>query len=65
MRQSPTSPEIQRWVRKEHGFVPKDCWIAHCKEIHGLPLAANRDDPAVPCSPEKVVTEAFRHFGMV
>jgi hypothetical protein len=38
MRQPATYQEIQSWVQKEFGFKPETCWIAHCKEINGLPL---------------------------
>lgn len=27
-----------RWVQEHHGFTPKTCWIAHCKELVGLPV---------------------------
>ena len=38
MRQPVTYLEIQKWVYRRHGFIPKTCWIAHCKELCGLPL---------------------------
>ena len=25
--------QIQAWVKANHGFVPKSCWIAHMKEL--------------------------------
>ena len=62
--------EIQGWVRSGRGWTPKTCWIAHCKELAGLP---RRDAPnrrsgvrAVPCPPEKrpPIFDAFRRFGM-
>ncbi len=71
IRQSATYREIQNWVRKEHGFLPKTCWIAHCKEIHGLPLGKtpNRYGRALvePCPAEKVdaIAKALRHFRML
>jgi hypothetical protein len=62
--------QIQEWVRQRYGFVPQTCWIAHMKELHGLPLrdAPNRRGERVkPCPPERrgPIEEAFRHFGMV
>jgi len=57
MRETATYQEIQKWVRQQFGFKPKTCWIAHCKEICGLPLgsAPNRqgEERVEPCPPEK------------
>lgn len=66
-----TYAEIRKWVKQQFGFAPKDCWIAHCKELKGLPLkrAWNRRGALriVPCPPEKqaAIERAFRHFGML
>ncbi len=63
-----TYKDIQDWARKNHGFTPKSCWIAHCKELNGLAVKTNRTTPRiVPCPPNKrVATEsAFRHFGLL
>lgn len=63
--------EIQNWVRSHYGWVPKSCWIAHCKELAGLPVrrAWNRrgDQRMVPCPAEKraAIFAAFHHFGML
>ncbi|MGA9058857.1 MAG: hypothetical protein WB763_20375 [Terriglobia bacterium] len=71
MRESATYQEIQKWVQLEFGFKPKTCWIAHCKEIYGLPLGAapNRqgEERVEPCPPEKrpAIKKAFQHFGML
>ena len=65
-----TYPEIQSYVKKTYGFVPKTCWIAHVKEICNLPvrMAWNRSgDRSNPCPPDKMIfiKEAFRHFKMI
>ena len=66
-----TYREIQAWVKRTYCFVPKTCWIAHCKELHGLPRrdAPNRqgDDRVVPCPAHKqiAIEAAFRHFRMI
>lgn len=67
-----TYAQIQEYVRSQYGFTPQTCWIAHVKELCGLPVrqAYNRYDPGVrekPCPPEKVepIKAAFRHFGMI
>lgn len=63
---------IQKWVKAKHGRVPKTCWIAHCKELAGLPVkrAPNRiqDGRAVPCDDldmRDAIFEAFKHFKML
>ncbi len=39
-----TYKQIQEYVRPRYRFVPKTCWIAHVKELCGLPVrkAPNR-----------------------
>lgn len=61
-----TYKDIQDWVRKNHGFAPKSCWIAHCKELNGLPVKTSRSTPrVVPCPASKrvAIEKAFRNFG--
>ncbi len=64
--------DIQAYVRAEYGFVPETCWIAHAKEVSGLPTrrAHNRLSPASrkrPCPIDKraPIIEALRHFGLL
>ena len=60
-----TYKKIQGWVKKNYGFIPKTCWIAHCKELYGLPVKRVpnrfRDDREVPCpeSKRRSIYEAF------
>jgi hypothetical protein len=69
-REIATYQEIQKWVESHHGFQPKTCWIAHCKELQGMPVraAVNRhgEARAEECPPEKrtAIFQAFRNFGM-
>ena len=66
-----TYKEIQDWVRQQYDGVPKTCWIAHCKELAGLPRqdAWNRQGSTrkVPCPLEKLepIFAAFQHFKML
>ena len=66
-----TYKQIQAWVKQQHGFVPKPCWIADIKDQAGLPMrqAPNRQgaEPVYPCPPGKVepIRSALRHFGMI
>lgn len=66
-----TYREIQEWVRENHGWLPKTCWIAHCKEQAGLDprVAPNRQSESRrlhPCPPGKApaIFSAFKHFEM-
>ena len=67
-----TYKEIQDYVKSTYGFLPKTCWIAHIKELCGVPVkvAYNRHSPdkrEKPCPPEKIepIQAAFRHFKMI
>ena len=67
-----TYQEIQKWVWQHHRFVPKSGWIAHCKELYGVPISRrtfNRkyDQRRNRCPAEKqlAIKEAFRHFKML
>ena len=67
-----TYEEIQDYVKSRYGFVPKTCWIAHMKELCGIPVkqAPNRFSITrreVPCPPDKMeaIRNAFRYFGMI
>jgi hypothetical protein len=67
-----TYVEIQKFVQRHHGFIPKTGWIAHVKEVHSVPTVrganrARRDRDLEPCPPEKreAIEEALRHFGMI
>ena len=61
-----TSAEIQKFVQRHHGFIPKTGWIAHVKEVHGVPTLrganrARRGRDVEPCPQEKrEATSAFR-----
>jgi hypothetical protein len=67
-----TDAEIQKFVQHQHGFIPTTEWIAHVKEVHGIPTLrrANRargGRDIAPCPPEKreAIEEALRHFGVI
>jgi hypothetical protein len=65
-----TDKQIQEYVRRHYGYTPETCWIAHVKELNGLPVrTAHNRQGAVrmkPCPPEKQehIRKAFVHFGM-
>lgn len=63
---------IKGRVKQQSGFVPKTCWIAHVKELNGLPVAVayNRHDPSVrrvSCPPSKriAIESAFRSLALL
>jgi hypothetical protein len=67
-----TNAEIQKFVQRHHGFIPKVGWIAHVKEVHGVPTLrglhrARRGRAVEPCPSEKreAIEEALRHFGVI
>jgi hypothetical protein len=67
-----TDPEIQKFVQRHHGFIPKAGWIAHVKEAHGISTLrganlARRGRDIEPCPAEKreAIEEALRHFGLI
>jgi hypothetical protein len=66
LRPHATDQEIQKWVVRQHGFVPESTWITRCKEEFGLaaPGDALQENP---CPPDKVaaIKQAFRHFGLL
>jgi len=31
-QQQATDQEIQKWIPRQHGFVPESAWLLHCKE---------------------------------
>ncbi|MDI6638572.1 MAG: hypothetical protein QME82_06665 [Bacillota bacterium] len=67
-----TYRRIQEYVKRQYGFTPKTCWIAHVKELCGLEprVSPNRYDASRrvnPCPPDKVgaIKEALKYFGMI
>ena len=63
--------EIQEWIRGRYGWTPKTCWIAHCKELAGLPLRTahnrrnrERKNPC-PLTKREAIFSAFLHSGMI
>ena len=67
----PTYSEIQKFVQRHHGFIPKPAWINHVKVVWGLstrqaPNRAGQDRRVVPLPPEKreAIEQALRHFGL-
>jgi hypothetical protein len=67
-----TDAEIQKFVQRHHGFIPKTAWIAHVKKAHGVPTLreanrARRHRDVEPCPAEKreAIEEALRHFGVI
>ena len=62
-----TDQEIQKWVARQHGFIPQSDWIAHCKELVGIlvPLESRHADQACPTDKQIAIKQAFRYFGML
>lgn len=67
-----TYREIQDDIRINEGRVVKTCWIAHVKELNGLPLrkAPNRhsvNQRVYPCPPEmrELIEASMRKLGVL
>ena len=65
-----TNTEIQKFVQRHHGFIPKTGWIAHVKKIHGIPTLreanrARRSRAIEPAEKREAIEEALRHFGVL
>jgi hypothetical protein len=61
-----TYRDIQIFVRHRYGVVAQSCWIAHVKELNGLPLKRRCANERVkPCPPQwrAAIEEAIRYFG--
>jgi NADH:ubiquinone oxidoreductase subunit D len=66
-----TYTQIKNYVKEHYGFKPKECWIAHVKEMSGIKIkpAWNRQgiERKEPCPPKKVevIREALMYFRMI
>ncbi len=67
-----TYSKIQEYVKINYDFSVKTCWIAHMKELHGLPVRVaynriNTDLRENPCPFNKqgAITSAFKYFDMI
>ena len=62
---------ITDWVKKNYGYVPQTCWIAHVKELCGLIIKPswNRigEERKKPCPPERIadIKAALKHFNLI
>jgi len=43
-----TDQEIQKWISRQHGFVPESAWILHFKEQFGLVAPGTAQRESVP-----------------
>lgn len=64
--------QIQQYIKSKYGYSVKTCWIAHMKEVCGIPvrMAHNRYDSdrrTHPCPSDKqaAIRDAFQHFNML
>lgn len=65
-----TYEEIREYVDLTHRCYVKDCWIAHVKELNGLPvrMSPNRMSPRKHPCPDwarPLIEQAMQHFGML
>lgn len=58
--------DIQMIVKAKHGVVAQSCWIAHVKELNGLPLRSARTGERVKPWPPQLraaIEDAMRQVG--
>jgi hypothetical protein len=61
-----TDQEIQKWISRQHGFVPESTWILHCKEQFGLaPPGTTLNENSCPSEEVAAIQQAFRRFGLL
>ncbi len=67
-----TYAEIQKDIKLHEGLTVKTCWIAHVKEINGLPMrqAPNRANSTVrqyPCPQDirPMIEASMKRLGML
>jgi hypothetical protein len=61
-----TYKALQNYIRAAHGRVMQSCWIAHVKELLGLPVKSRRTgERQKPCPPQwrPVIEQAMRKLG--
>lgn len=64
--------QIQEYIKKTHDVSIKSCWVAHAKEICGIPTrkANNRknvNERLYPCPDDEfqLIKATFKKFGMI
>ena len=65
-----TYKQIQVYVQGKYGYTPKTCWIAHAKELSGIPVRKSHNrkgERKHPCPENKLesIQDAFRYFKMI
>ncbi len=61
-----TYRDIALWVKARYQITVQTCWIAHVKELNGLPLRSRRTRERVKQCPPKwrpAIEEAMRAVG--
>lgn len=60
---------IQNLVKRQHGITVQSCWIAHVKELNGLPMRPSRrtGPRKKPCPDQWIgpIEQAMRELGIL
>lgn len=67
-----TYDDIEAYVQTTYGRSVKDCWIAHVRELNGLPVrrawnrkpGPGRQNPC-PDWARRMIEDAMKHFRMI
>ena len=62
--------DIKKYVKEKYGFNPKNGWIAHAKEVNGIPIKRSplrKGARKWPCPNNRLddLKEALTHFGLI
>jgi hypothetical protein len=65
-----SNDEIRIYLKKRHGFEPKNGWIAHAKDVYGIPLKGKRQSVGErkwKCPKKRLeqIKDAFVYFKML
>ncbi|HYO83644.1 MAG TPA: hypothetical protein VES20_19740 [Bryobacteraceae bacterium] len=60
-----TNLEIQKWVVRQHSFVPETSWIEACRREWGLTGESAGGESSCPPDKKLIIRQAFRALGLL
>jgi len=65
-----TNDDIREYIFEKYNFKAKNAWIAHAKEVYGLPTRRSNRESDIrkwPCPKKRLeqIREAFVHFKLL
>jgi len=65
LRGEVTNLEIQKWIARNHSFVPETVWVEACKREWGLTPSDRHAGEVCPADKKPMIRQAFRAFGLL